>query len=106
MKLEGDFSEVKAGDGPYSMEQFKKSLHELMDKMNTDRADNGNPISKTYAGVTLIGSDFYVRFGATDWEMKYGFEQHAANAEDSYIQAKAIQRLIILLMDKIKEKYT
>ena len=102
--LEGEFSKFeRSKKATYSKESFKQSLHELMDKMNADRAeeiDHPSVLSRTFGAVTLLGGGFYVRFGASDWEVKYGFEQHAINADYSYTQAMAIQRLILFLMDK------
>ena len=102
MILEGGFSEFEKGNDSYSKKPFNKSLHELIDRMNA----NHDTSSKTFGGVVCIGVDLYVRFGASELEIKYGYEQHAANADNIHIQAKAMHSLIIYLVDNIKEKHT
>jgi len=105
MKLEGDFHEVKRGDGLYSMDQFKKSLHELMNKVSTDSADNGNSVSRTYGGVSCIGGTLYVNYGASEDSLVYGFEYFAANSDDPRIRIEALKSLIGMIEDKIKDNH-
>ena len=84
-----------SGSRIYPEEVFLNHLNHLNVTLNKDRVVREEKTPSTHGAVTLLGGDLYVRFGADEKDIIYGYEQFAANSNDPRIRVYAPGRLIV-----------
>lgn len=84
----------------YPEEDFKRAVDDLKVSM-----DNLGREHATHGCVTSIGSSLYVQYGASHSDMVKGYEYFAAHGHNNVIMVSALESLIHLAKERIREKH-
>ena len=81
----------------YPEESFHNNLQLKIDNLGREHATKGV--------VTSIGSSLYVKMGASHSDMVKGYEYFAAHGHNHVIMVSALESLIHLTKERIREKH-
>jgi hypothetical protein len=99
--LEGVFQRFETSNRGriYPENIFKKEVEKYKELMEEHKE------TQTKGAVTVLGGDLYVKFGASDEEILFGYEYFAANSADPRVRVNAFKEVIYMIGERIKENY-
>ena len=90
----------------YPEDDFIKEIEKLKDyQKKIDELKGYTKTITTQGAVTIIGSSLYSKFGASHSDMVKGYEYFAAHGHNNVIMVSALESLIHLAKERIREKH-